>query len=648
MGNSKLPEIIVTGASGFIGRHFLEAAKNTFSIFAIARRSQVECNAPRHKNIEWHIVDITDKDELKKTIDDIGSRAKIDYVLHLAGYYDFECLDSPEYIRTNVEGTKNILEMGRKLNIKRFVFASSLTVCDFRKCEMPVTEESPPNAKFPYARSKKMGEEMLKDYSSHFSGTAIRFAAIFSDWCEYEPLYSLMSTWVSGKWNSRIIAGKGDTAITYIHIKCAVLFLLKVFQRSSELKKFDILIASSSNTQSHIKLYKMTTRLYFGRSGKPIFIPKFLAAIGIMLRCAIGKILKKRPFEKIWMVSYIDRFISTNPEYSFNSLPFKIRERYHLPRRMIYLIENMKSFPQEWHSRNMNPHRKDPVRPNLIIGNVMNVEKERIVNMILTHLITSPDYPNYQSLEPDRLRWFIHLVYNLLMGSVRNGDRHSVISYYRYLASIRKKGGFPLEELKSALLKLGDIIIEELGKIPGLIDMGQYLNNHIRLTLEMAADEVDDAYSEIPDHSNVDEKNGRLALGEEMESFEKKIVALVQDFLISEDNKSRFPNYRKKPGEELKWNITLIYKLLIDCIRYNDNASFISYISYLATIRRKEGFPAPELTDAVCSTVNIAVDKVKNTSLVQRSEEILEISIRPNLNKVPDMINKVYSESVMI
>ncbi len=648
MGSPELPTIIVTGASGFIGRHFLEAAKDKFLIFAIARRSQIECNAPRHKNIEWHMVDITDKVELEKTIDRIGSSSKIKFILHLAGYYDFECLDNPEYKRTNVEGTRNILEMAAKLNIERFVFSSSLTVCDFRKCEMPVTEKSPPNADFPYARSKRKGEEMLKEYSTRFSGTAIRFAAIFSDWCEYEPLYSMMSTWVSGKWNSRIIAGRGETAITYIHIKCAVLFIIKVFQKSHRLKQFDILIASCSNTQTHLELYKMTTRLYFGKPGKPVFIPKSLAAIGIMLRCALGKILRKKPFEKIWMVNYIDRFISTNPEYSFNSLPFKIRERYHLPRRMIYLIENMKSFPQEWHSRNMNPSRKDPSRPNLLIGNVMNIEKDRIVNMILTDLITSPEYPNYKTLEPDKLRWSIHLVYDLLMGSVRNGDRHSVISYYRYLASTRKKGGFPLKELKSALLRLGDIIIEELGKIPGIIKLGQHLNHQIKLTLEMAADEVDDAYSEIPNNLIVEERSGRLALSDEMVTFEKNIVFKVQEYLLSEDHQRRFPNYRVKQQEELKWHITLIYKLLIDCVRYNDNVSFISYIRYLATIRRKEDFPSSELTDAICTTVNIALDQIKDTSQIEGSEEILDSSVRPNMERVSQVINRVYSESVMI
>jgi len=648
MGHSVLPAIIVTGASGFIGRHFLEAAKDTFTIFAMARRSQVECNAPRHKNIEWYMVDITIREELEKTIDDISRQSEIDSILHLAGYYDFDCLNNPEYERTNVEGTRNILEQAKKLKVKKFVFASSLTVCDFRKCEMPVTEKSPPNADFPYAVSKRKGEEMLKEYSEFFTSVTIRFAAIFSDWCEYEPLYALMNTWVSGKWNSRIIAGKGDTAITYIHIKCAVLFILKTLRRRKEKKKFDILIASCSQTQSHLELYRMVTRLYFGKPGKPIFIPKYLAALGIMIRCFFGKLIRKRPFEKIWMVNYIDRYISTNPQYSFQSLPFRIRERYHLPRRLIYLIENMKNFPEEWHARNRNPSRKDPARPNLIIGKIMNTEKDRIVNAVLTHLITFPDFPNYQSIEREQLRWYIQLVYNLLMGSVRNGDRHSVISYYRYLASIRKKGGFPVEELKSALLKLGDIVVSELENLPDLSHMGQYLNNHITLTLEMAADEVDDAYSEIPEHPGGEEIDERPALAEEMVRAERSIVPAVLDYLLMEEHKDRFPDYRDKPKDELKWHITLIYKLLKDCVQHNDRVSFISYVKYLAQVRRREAFPASELTDALLSTVNITIDRVSEASRVPGARELLESSIRPGAHRVAGVIKKAYSESVMI
>ena len=60
-----LPRIVITGASGFVGRHLLEALKGRYEIYGIARRSQSRCGAPEHANIHWHQVDIANADRLE-------------------------------------------------------------------------------------------------------------------------------------------------------------------------------------------------------------------------------------------------------------------------------------------------------------------------------------------------------------------------------------------------------------------------------------------------------------------------------------------------------------------------------------------------------------------------------------------------------
>ena len=102
----KAQTLVLTGASGFVGRHLLEDLKNDYRIFAIARRSQHDCGAPMHPNIAWMRVDIGDREALARTFREIASAGGAETLIHLAAYYDFTGEDHPEYRRTNVEGTR--------------------------------------------------------------------------------------------------------------------------------------------------------------------------------------------------------------------------------------------------------------------------------------------------------------------------------------------------------------------------------------------------------------------------------------------------------------------------------------------------------------------------------------------------------------
>ena len=118
--------IIITGASGFIGRHLLDRIKERYRIFGIARRSQVRSGAPVHSNIQWFQVDIAEREELERAFVRIRDQGGARIVIHLAAHYDFTGREDPEYERTNVVGLRNVLDCCRSLEIDHFVFSSSL------------------------------------------------------------------------------------------------------------------------------------------------------------------------------------------------------------------------------------------------------------------------------------------------------------------------------------------------------------------------------------------------------------------------------------------------------------------------------------------------------------------------------------------
>ena len=73
--------------------------------------------------IKWHKCDITDFNSLKKIILSYEPSA----IIHLAGLQVPFCAANPALgARVNVEGTINILEIAKEVNIKRTVYASSV------------------------------------------------------------------------------------------------------------------------------------------------------------------------------------------------------------------------------------------------------------------------------------------------------------------------------------------------------------------------------------------------------------------------------------------------------------------------------------------------------------------------------------------
>jgi nucleoside-diphosphate-sugar epimerase len=204
-----LPRLVVTGASGFVGRHLLAALEEDFRIYGIARRSQARSGAPRHPNISWYQVDIGDRPGLTTVFDQIAADGGADTVIHLAAHYDFTGEEHPEYMRTNVEGLRNVLDLSKEHRVRHLIFSSSVAASRFPGPGRALDEDSLADGDHIYARTKRIGEAMLAEYGDAFRSTIVRFAAMFSDWCEYPPLFMFLLTWLSPAWNRGILGGRG-------------------------------------------------------------------------------------------------------------------------------------------------------------------------------------------------------------------------------------------------------------------------------------------------------------------------------------------------------------------------------------------------------------------------------------------------------
>lgn len=350
--------MIITGATGFLGGQLLRQLRKEYRVYALGRRSPEEAGVPEGAGIRWFQVDLADADRLREVFRHIEEQGGAHQLLHMAAYYDFTGEDSPEYERTNVRGTRNLLELAEPLRLRKFIFASSVAACPFPAPGEVIDETTPPSSPFPYARSKHAGEAMLREYRDRVPSCIVRIAAIFSDWCEYVPLEEFLKTWCSGAWNARILGGRGASAVPYLHVDDLLSFFLRVVEKGDALGPAEVLLASPSGATSHRELFDEATRIRFGAPRRSIHVPRPLAALGIRAREWWGRRRGELPFERSWMVDYIDLQLRVDSSVTSRRLDWAPNASLHVLRRLPELLANMTEHPEEWKIRSRRKRGK--------------------------------------------------------------------------------------------------------------------------------------------------------------------------------------------------------------------------------------------------------------------------------------------------
>jgi UDP-glucose 4-epimerase len=164
-------KVIVTGGCGFIGSHIVDILLSKGHEVCVLDNM----STGRKANLA-HIdgqVEIVESD-----ISLPGGWHKCfknaDWVFHLAALADIvPSIQQPEaYFRSNVNGTFNVLQASRAAGIKRFIYVASSS-CYGIPDIYPTPETAPIQTQYPYALTKRLGEEIVLHWAQIYKLPAV-------------------------------------------------------------------------------------------------------------------------------------------------------------------------------------------------------------------------------------------------------------------------------------------------------------------------------------------------------------------------------------------------------------------------------------------------------------------------------------------
>jgi len=159
--------LLVTGGAGFIGSNFIRYIIKKYPDYKIINLDKLTYagNLDNLRDIENNFNytfvkgDICDRkivDELTKGVDAIVNFAAESHV-------DRSIIDASDFIRTNIDGTYNLLEATKRYNISRFIQISTDEVYGSIG-KGSFKEISPLNPSSPYAASKAAADMLVNSY----------------------------------------------------------------------------------------------------------------------------------------------------------------------------------------------------------------------------------------------------------------------------------------------------------------------------------------------------------------------------------------------------------------------------------------------------------------------------------------------------
>jgi dTDP-glucose 4,6-dehydratase len=276
-----LNTLLITGGCGFIGSEFLRLVLRERPQYRVVNldlltyagnpENLAGIERARDRNA-YRLVrgDIADA----KLVEKIVSGEKIDAIINFAAetHVDRSLLDSAPFLRTNVEGTRVLLETASRLGIERFLQVSTDEVYgSLAAADPPFTEEHLLQPNSPYAASKAAADLLLRAYHKSYGVPAL-ITRCGNNYGPHQFPEKFLPLFITNALDDQPLPvyGDGRQIRDWIHVEDHARALLQVLEEGRTGETYNV---SASGEQTNLHMAEWILRLM----GKPTSLLRYVA-----------------------------------------------------------------------------------------------------------------------------------------------------------------------------------------------------------------------------------------------------------------------------------------------------------------------------------------------------------------------------------
>jgi nucleoside-diphosphate-sugar epimerase len=346
------PIVLITGATGNLGRTLREAFDRDYRIVGLDRSAEgadfpiFEADFTSDAAVEL---------ALHKFRDRYGPR--IASVIHLVAYFDFTGEQNPLYQSVNVEGTRRLLRALQAFDVGQFVYSSTMLVHAPCRPGERIDERQPIEPRWAYPKSKAAAEEVIRAERGRIPYVILRLAGVYDEHSMVPTLAHQMARIYEHDFQSYFYSGSTLVGQAMLHREDMVEAFRSAVERRGALPPETEILVGEPDAIGYDALQDELGRLLHGEDDWPTLrVPKTIASAGAWAQDKLEPLIPdvidagEAPFIRPFMVAMADDHYALDVRRARDLLGWEPRHRLkdELPR----LVAALKDNPGAWYKAN--------------------------------------------------------------------------------------------------------------------------------------------------------------------------------------------------------------------------------------------------------------------------------------------------------